>query len=143
MIDRKVVKAGVPGEVSKAGVARLPKFLKKIQPDLLILCHGGNDFLQKRKQERTRQNVRKMVQMAKDRGIDVLLIGVPAPGLWLSVPEFYQKIADEFKIPYEGQALKEILSNSSLKSDVIHPNARGYKQLANAIAALLKTSGGF
>ena len=45
------------------------------------------------------------------------------------------------KIPIEEKALPEVLSDGSLKSDYIHPNAAGYRTLADSIAALLKKSG--
>jgi acyl-CoA thioesterase-1 len=42
------------------------------------------------------------------------------------------------QIPIEEEAL---MSDGSLKSDLIHPNAAGYRKLAESIAALLKKSG--
>ena len=79
-----------------------------------------------------------MIRLAKQRGIDVVLIAVPKPGLFPSPPDFYADIAKEFGLPYEDAALKAILRDNELKSDLAHPNARGYARLAEAIAALLK-----
>ena len=53
----------------------------------------------------------------------------------------YKEIAKEFKIPLEEKTLSDILADNSLKSDLIHPNAAGYRRLAEAVAALLKKSG--
>jgi lysophospholipase L1-like esterase len=140
-IGRKVWAAGVPGEVSAAGLARLPSALDYYQPALLILCHGGNDFLRKLGDAGAAQNLRAMIRLAQARGVAVVLIGVPKPGLFPSPPDFYAEIASEFGLPYEGAALQKILRDNELKSDLAHPNARGYAMLAEAVAALLKGSG--
>ena len=141
LIGRKVWNAGVPGEVSAAGLARLPSALDYYQPRLLILCHGGNDFLRKLGDAKAAENLRAIVRLAKQRGIDVVLIAVPKPGLFPSPPDFYAEIAKEFGLRYEDAALKAILRDNELKSDLAHPNAKGYAKLAEAIAALLKKSG--
>ncbi len=141
LIGRKVWSAGVPGEVSAAGLARLPSALDYYQPRLLILCHGGNDFLRKLGDAQAAENLRGMIRLAQQRGIDVVLIAVPKPGLFPSPPDFYAEIAKEFRLPYEDAALKAILRDNELKSDLAHPNAKGYAKLAEAVAALLKKSG--
>jgi lysophospholipase L1-like esterase len=45
------------------------------------------------------------------------------------------------KIPIKEKVLTTVLSDGSLRSDYIHPNAAGYRRLAELIAALLKNSG--
>jgi hypothetical protein len=82
-----------------------------------------------------------MAQTAKSRGIDVVLIATPRPGLVPSPPGFYADIAKDLKLHFDDTALKKILVNNELKSDLVHPNARGYAQLAQAVADLLKASG--
>lgn len=141
LIARKVWSAGVPGELSAAGLKRLPSALDYYRPRLLILCHGGNDMLRRRDDAQTAENLRAMIRIAKQRGVDVVLIGVPKPGLLPSPPHFYAEIAKEFDLPYEDAALKTILRDNNLKSDIAHPNAKGYAMLAKAVAALLKQSG--
>ena len=141
LIGRKVASAGVPGEVSGEGLKRLPAVLDEHEPRLLILCHGGNDFLRRLSKQQVASNVRSMIQLAKSRGIDVLLIGTPEPGFGVTPPGFYADIARELGIPYEEDVIGRILRDSSLKSDPIHPNARGYRMLAEQVAVLLKKSG--
>jgi acyl-CoA thioesterase-1 len=138
LIGRRVINAGVPGEVTGQGLARLSGVLEEDQPALLILCLGGNDMLRRMDDDQTARNLRAMVTIAKARGVDVLLLGVPKPGLLMSSADFYEEIAEEFNLPYEGEALTEVLSDGSLKSDPIHPNGQGYERLAQAIAALLE-----
>lgn len=141
LIGRKVVRAAVPGEVSAQALARLPTALEEHQPKLLVLCTGGNDFLRNLSQAEAAANLRRMIALAKERGAEVLLIGTPEKGLLVTPPKFYAEIAKEFGIPYEGKVIGEILRNSELKSDPIHPNARGYRLMAERLAELLKKSG--
>lgn len=138
LIARKVVSAGVPGEVSATGLERLPEVLEQTQPKLVILCHGGNDFLRKLPEAQPAANVRAMVKLARDRGVDVVLVGVPKLGLTGSPAGFYADIAREFRIPYEGGVLQSVLTDNELKSDWVHPNAKGYARIAQSLADLLK-----
>ncbi len=138
LIGRKVVSAGVPGEVSASGLARLPAVLDQVQPQLLILCHGGNDLLRQLDTAALARNLRAMVRLARDRGIPVVLIAVPKPGLFPSAHPIYAEIAAEMGVPIEPDALAEILTDNALKSDPIHPNAQGYARLAERVAELLK-----
>lgn len=137
----RVVREGVPGEVSGSGLARLPATLEAHQPKLLLLCHGGNDFLQRLPKDKAAENVRAMIRLAKSRGVEVLLIGTPEPGLSVSPAAFYAEIAKEFHIPYEGEVLGKILRDGSLKADQVHPNAQGYRLMAERVRDLLRKAG--
>jgi lysophospholipase L1-like esterase len=74
-----------------------------------------------------------MVDLVQARGADAVLIGVPKLGFGLEVPKFYAAVAEEEKIPFEGDILLDLLGDKSLKSDAIHPNATGYRLMAEAI----------
>lgn len=138
---RKVINAGVPGEVSAAGLLRLPELLEREHPALLILCHGGNDLLGRADHQMIADNLRSMIRVAVERGVPVMLIAIPSPDLSLKPPSLYENLAKEFKIPIELKILPRILSKGSLKSDYIHPNAAGYRMFAEAVANLMKKSG--
>lgn len=141
LIQRQVVRAGVPGEQTADGMARLPDELDTTHPKLLLLCLGGNDLIHKVAPETIAANLRQMVQMARQRGIAVVLIGVPEPKLFGGVPAFYADLAKQDNIPFEGAVFKKILFDNSKKSDPIHPNAAGYRIVAEQIAALLHAAG--
>jgi len=141
LAGRRVVREGVPGELSAAGLARLPAALEEHQPRLLLLCHGGNDLLRRQSKTQAADNLRAMIRLAKSRGVEVLLIGTPEPGFSVTPPGFYAEIAKEFRIPYEGDVLGMILKDGSLKSDQIHPNAKGYRLMAERVLELLRKAG--
>jgi lysophospholipase L1-like esterase len=141
LIGRRVVRAGVPGEVTAQALARLPAALDEHAPRLLLLCIGGNDFLRRLGNSQAEANVREMVKLARSRGVEVLLIGTPEPGITVTPPPFYAGIAKQFTLPYEESAIGEVLRDSGLKSDPIHPNARGYGIIAERVAERLRKSG--
>ncbi|HEV2430483.1 MAG TPA: arylesterase [Burkholderiales bacterium] len=141
LIGRRVVRAGVPGEVTAQALARLPAALDEHAPRLVLLCIGGNDFLRRLGNHQVEKNVREMVKLAQNRGVAVLLIGTPEPGFTVSPPAFYAGIAKEYRVPYEGAIVGEVLKDRALKADPIHPNARGYRIIAERLAATLRESG--
>ena len=141
LIGRRVVRAGVPGEVTAQALARLPGALDEHAPRLLLLCIGGNDFLRRLGNAQAAANVREMVQLAQRRNIEVLLIGTPEPGISVTPPAFYAELAKQFRLPYEESAIGEVLRDASLKSDPIHPNGRGYGVIAGRVADRLRKSG--
>jgi lysophospholipase L1-like esterase len=141
LIGRKVINAGIPGEISQKGLTRLPSLIAEHQPELIIICHGGNDILRKLDLSKTRSNIQQMIDLARSNNSEVVLIGVPEFGLFLNSVELYQALAEENHIPIENDVLGDIIGKNTLKSDHIHPNTKGYKILAEKISRLLKQSG--
>ena len=141
LIGRKVVRAGVPGEVTEGGLQRLAAVIEEHRPALMIVCLGGNDMLRKVNEAQTKANLREIIRTIRASGISVVLVGVPKPALITSAPEFYAELAKEFGIPYEGKIVTDVLYRPDQKSDAIHPNAKGYRRMAEAFAALLKKAG--
>jgi lysophospholipase L1-like esterase len=141
LIKRDVVRAGVPGEMTAGGLARLRGVIEEHRPALMIVCLGGNDMLRKMDEAQTRSNLREIIRTIKGRGISVVLVGVPKPALITSAPAFYGELAQEFGIPYEGKIVTSVLYKPELKADHIHPNAQGYRKMAEAIAELLRKAG--
>ena len=136
-----VINSGVSGEVSAQGLKRLPKVLDEHHPQLLILCHGGNDLLRKMDLEEMELNIRGMIQLSLDRDIPVILLGVPKPGIFLSSFDVYKKIANSMNIIFIEDLISDVLGDKSLKSDSIHPNKKGYNVMAEEIYSLLLDKG--
>jgi acyl-CoA thioesterase-1 len=141
LIGRKVVRAGVPGEVTEGGLQRLPAVIEEHRPALMIVCLGGNDMLRKVDEAQTKANLREIIKTIRASGISVVLVGVPKPALITGTAAFYAEIAKEFNVPYEGKVVSDVLHQLDLKSDTIHPNAKGYRKMAEAIAELLRKAG--
>ena len=133
-----VINAGVPGEVSSIGKSRLPALIKKHQPQLVILCHGGNDLLRKMSREKLKQNLEAMITTIKKQGISIILIGVPVPRIPLRTAKLYTELAQTYKLAFAQDLLVDLFSNRSFKSDATHLNAKGYMKMAERIAQHIK-----
>ena len=133
LTGRTVINAGISGEESDKGLRRLPDLLDKHQPQLLILCHGGNDMLRKRSMSKRESNLREMISLARNKNIPVVLLGVPKPGLFLSSYEAYEKIAETSDVVFIEDLVPEVLGDNALKSDAVHPNKGGYRVMAETI----------
>ena len=141
LLGRKVINAAIPGETSAEGLTRLPGVLDQVEPELVIICHGGNDILQKLDRKQLLANLQGMIAAAKQRKIEVVMIAVPQLGFGLQDVPLYQELAGESHVPLLAKTLGELLADQQYKSDPVHLNGKGYRKLAEAVADLLSTNG--
>ncbi|WP_417549444.1 GDSL-type esterase/lipase family protein [Methylophaga sp.] len=141
LTGREVINAGIPGELSSAGKTRLSQLLQETNPDLVILCHGGNDLLRKLSRQQLQANLQAMVDEITDSGAQVLLVAVPTFAINLAPAPLYLEVAQNNNIPIQPTILSELLIDNTLKADQVHPNALGYRQFAQSIHHLLIKSG--
>ena len=139
--QRTVIGAGVSGEETTAGQKRLAQVLEETTPNLLILLQGGNDILRNRNMRIVKQNLAAMIELARSKGIDVVLIGVPAKKLFSDVAPLYTELADEYRLVFAKELVSGLLRESAYKSDPVHLNKQGYQKLAEEIHALLQKHG--
>ena len=138
---RTVVNAGKPGEISADGLRRLPRVVESEDPDLVILCHGGNDYLRKLDKSTTKKNLISMIKYLHAEEIPVVMLGVPDFGLFLNTADIYLEVAEEMGVAIETDIIPDLLGDNRFKSDHIHPNAAGYERMAETIQALLEQNG--
>lgn len=142
LLDRKVVNAGVPGETSAAGLERLATALATHNPDLVVLCHGGNDILRRRPMLELADNLGAMIDLIRQHQADVVMLGVPGRNLTMHTAPVYARVADGLEVPLNTEILSSIMKKTALKSDQVHFNAAGYAAMARAVRQLISDSGG-
>lgn len=135
-----VINASISGETTYGGLQRLPKLLMDHTPTHLIIELGGNDGLRGLSFTQSTDNLRRMLGLAQNRGVTVLLIGVRMPpNLGASYNERFQKVfesvAEEYAIPYLAKFLDGVAASDPLlmQADGIHPTAAAQPILAQKI----------
>jgi lysophospholipase L1-like esterase len=82
-----------------------------------------------------------MLEYASRRNVAVVLLCVPRPPLFCCAEALFSTLAREHGAVYEGEIMNAVLRDPGLKSDSIHPNAAGYRRIAERLAALLRERG--
>lgn len=142
-----MVNAGVSGNTSAQALDRLPALLEEHNPQLVLVTLGGNDMLRRQPQGETVSNLGRMITLVKAHGAKPVLLATPKPSIAgavfnnLSPPDFYAEVAKEYQIPLIADALPEVLSDTNLKGDQLHPNAAGHALLARKIFEALQEIG--
>lgn len=136
--DVQVVNAGVSGDTTAGGLARLDWTLSD-SPDAMIIVLGGNDLLRGLNPSQTRENLRAILEHVRTRGIPVLLCGMLAPvnlgpDYRQQFDAIYPELAREFGAglyPFflDGVALRPELN----LPDGMHPNKAGIAKITRAI----------
>lgn len=117
------------GETTSGGLSRLQKALDETNPALIIIELGANDGLRRQSLSDMKSNLQEMIDMAKKRDIDIILIGVNLPSKFFFIPtrEFtgvYKSLSKENDILFLENILKNVNSKNML-SDGLHPNKNG------------------
>lgn len=142
--DYQVINASISGDTTRGGLTRAPAALDRYRPEILIVELGGNDGLRGLPLGETRQNLTRIVRMAKQRGIRVLLIGVRLPPNY--GPEFtarfqslFHEVAQAESVPLVPKLLAGIAEHPALmQADGIHPTAAAQPRLLANVWPMLR-----
>jgi acyl-CoA thioesterase-1 len=138
--DAHVQNAGISGDTTASGRARLPRVLSGLRqrPHLAILELGANDFFQGFDPARTRQNLDAMLTTFADSGIPVLLAGMRAPPFLgaaaASFDAVHPELAARHGVPLYPFFLDGVVGRRAFTlADGIHPNAPAIAEVARRI----------
>jgi len=139
LLNIEVVNSGINGNTTEDGLNRIEEEINLISPDLIILCLGGNDFIQKIPVEETKENLIKIIKIIKKKNIKIILIGTPNLNIYgFYSMDFFEDIAKKENIILNNKVLLKIIKNNNLKIDEVHPNEKGYEILSKEISKMIK-----
>src|SRR5690606_16799424 len=142
-----VVNAGIPGDTASAAIGRIEEALASARPAVVIIELGGNDFLRRRSAADVKEDLRAMIAAVRAAGALPLLVSVPELSVLGAVTGrlgdsgIYAELADEEDVLLIENVFARVLSDADLRADRIHPNAAGYRVIAERIAEELAEAG--
>ena len=142
-IEATVINAGVSGDTSAGGLARLDWSLAD-KPDAAIIELGSNDMLRGLPPAQTEKNLRAILTRLKAAKVKVLLTGMKAQrnlgaDYVKSFDAIYPRLAKEYDVLFYPFMLEGVVLNPKLnQADRIHPNPEGVKVMVARILPLVK-----
>ncbi|WP_371809998.1 arylesterase [Ruegeria sp. HKCCD7319] len=142
--DVQMINAGVSGDTTAGGAARVEWTLT---PDVdgMIVALGGNDLLRGIDPEVSRANLREILEVARDGGVVVLLIGMQAPGNYgtdykQAFDAMYPELAQDYGVLFASSFFEGLTAEGDpgavsqfMQADGIHPNADGVARIVDAL----------
>jgi acyl-CoA thioesterase-1 len=139
-----VTNASVSGETTSGGLQRLPRALSVHKPSIVVLELGANDGLRGLPVSTTRQNLTRIIELAKQAGAQVLLVGIRIPPNY--GPRYTEQFYDSFgelakthNLPLVHFLLEKMALNAQLmQADGLHPAAPAQPMILDTVWPHLK-----
>ena len=139
----QVINAGISGDTSAGGLARLDWALEG-DVRILIVALGGNDALRGLPVSQLKDNLARIIQRAQARGVAVVLAGMEAPPNWgdqytKAFHDVYPALAAEYHLALVPFLLEGVAGIDRLNQrDGIHPTAEGDRMVADTVWKVLQ-----
>jgi len=138
IVKKPVINSGIDADTTIEALLRFKSDVLEREPYLVLIEFSGNDFLRKIPIETTTANIRTMIKEAQQAGAMVGIVDISAGMFLQEYREAQKKLAYETGCIFIPGILDGIITNPSMKSDFLHPNAGGYKTIAERIHKAIK-----
>lgn len=138
-LDDRVVNASISGETTAGGLSRLPALLARHRPAVLVIQLGANDGLRGLSLEALRGNLTRLVQLGRESGSRVLLVGIQLPPNYGAAfndgfQAVFQSVAASQQVPLVPSLLTGVAEDWSLmQADGLHPTAQAQPRILNNV----------
>ena len=139
LIGREISALGTSGASTADGVD-LCEQIATGACGVVIVTLGGNDIMQQVPYDETEKNLETIFMNLQGRGAVVVFTGVLSP-LSLSRGRKYKALCKRMGVLFVPDIMAGIITNPRLRTDEVHPNAEGYRLIAERVATKLKTAG--
>ncbi|TQM94001.1 arylesterase [Roseinatronobacter monicus] len=136
-VEVEVINAGVSGDTTAGGLARMDWTLDE-PVDAMLIALGGNDLLRGLNPASSKENLSGILARLEREGIPAILAGLPAPGNYgpefqLAFERMYVDLAGMYDVPLYPNFMQPMTDKADegvsfadlMQDDHIHPNAEG------------------
>lgn len=129
----------ISGETTQGGLTRLPRALKRVKPDVIILELGANDGLRGISPDVTKSNLDKMIKLSQKANAKVILLGMKIPpnyGVAYSqkFEQVFKGLAKQYDLPFIPFFLEKVIVDLKLlQEDELHPTAEAQPIILSSI----------
>lgn len=142
-VEAELINAGVSGDTTAGGAARVEWSLTP-EVDAMIVALGGNDLLRGIDPAVSRGNIEAILQVAQAKGVEVLLVGLTAPGNYgagykAAFDEIYPDLSEAYGAFYAPDFFAGLGGGDPatlqgwFQADGIHPNASGVERIVEGL----------
>lgn len=134
-----VINAGVSGDTVQAAISRIERDVLSKDPKIVIVELGANDFLKAGRKmtavDEAFNNLEIIIDRIQDYGAVVVLAGI---SINYEIGKRYKSLAKKKGAVLIPNIMGGILNNRRFMSDSLHPNAAGYRVMADKFIKVLE-----
>lgn len=136
-LGRPIENLGLPGNTTADGLTRIDEVLE-LEPSVVILLLGGNDYLRQVPPATTFANLATIIERLQTDGVAVLLAGVRGGLIRDNFASQFEELADRYGTAYVHDVLDDTLGVEGYMADQVHPNDAGYRVIADRVQPVLE-----
>lgn len=137
LIHEPIINKGKPGDTTKTALQRLDEVIA-LNPRIVIITLGGNDLKNGVNKQTVFDNLKTIILRLQEAGALVVIGGIDIPLFGKGYADAYTELARETGSVLVPNIFENIMGNSNLMSDRIHPNDEGYALMTEYFYSALK-----
>lgn len=137
--DIEMINAGVSGDTTAGGLARLDYTLSAGPVDMAIVELGANDMLTGVDPKKSRANLDQIISTLRSKGVTVMLAAMVSSANWgqaykQDFDSIYPDLTKKHGVTMIPFFLEGVWGHPALLVDGVHPNAAGVARIVSKIA---------
>jgi lysophospholipase L1-like esterase len=137
LLGREVVNRGRNGDTAGDALARLDA-VTALRPKVVVVTLGGNDMLQRLPIPQTVAAMSRIFDRLLETEAMVAFVAIDPPLASTARMDAIRSLCRERGVLWIGDAMTGLWQDRGRMSDQIHPNAAGYRIVAERVAKALK-----